>query len=217
MSNISNKVRLIPSWAGSLISGLLAIYAPRLLDAIQSVAIKSALTSILGRAREAIKAVSDSNPQNVEQLEAILKDFIGQDIVPLADGVITEKIALIGNERVRRGLSILSVPVIDSLRLLTDENPNNAQQAEEVFDGFVLDPVTQEFIIIDLLTPVLEARIPDPLLRSFILEALSTGIREGAEALADQDLFNAPRVLEAIKVAEKRAKVQVLNIPSQAA
>lgn len=208
MSTVSNKVRLIPSWAASIIVGLLSLYVPRLLDAIQSGALRTAATSLLNRAKEMIKAISDADPENEAQLNAIVRNFLSQDAVPLAEGVVTEKIALIGNERVRRGLTILSRPVVDSMRILTDENPDNAAQAEVVLDDFLLNPEAQEFIIADLVMPILEKRIPDPLIRSFLLEALATGIREGAEALAEQDTFNTNRVLDVINVAEKKAKLE---------
>ncbi len=225
MSTNSQKTRLIPAWAGSLITSLLTLFTGRILASVKLPSLRNFVDKVLGRAKELVTAISDANPDNEEQLEAILKKFVAEDAVPLADEFLVEKIAGIDNERVRRGLTILSLPAINTIKLLTDDDPDNAAQAEAEFDALLLTSGAQEYIIADVVTPILEKRVPDPILRSFLLDALATGIREGAEALAAQDTFdkdggddfNTGRVLEVIHAAKKKADREASTLVAMAA
>jgi hypothetical protein len=187
-----SKTRLIPGFAGSLIARALDIYVPRIVSFIPSPAIQALAMAMLFGCRDLVRAISDGDPENKKQVEAIIRTFFRIDAHPLAANVLREKIATIANPRLQRGLSLLSVPVLGGAELLTDEDPDNATQAEDVLDTFILNPEAQEFILNDLTVPVLENVVKDPLILSFILEALEKGLQEGAEELADIDVFVKP-------------------------
>ena len=159
-----------------------------------------------------IKTVTDENPEDGQQLQAIIGKFVSEDAVPLADGVIDEKLALIQNERARRRLSLLAVPVVGTMRLLTDEDPDNAAQAEKLLDAFILDSAAQDFVLQDFLVPIIEKRVPNPMLRAIIMETLVAGIKEGAEDLAAVDVFDTDAVIETIEGAKAKADAQQLTI-----
>ena len=94
------------------------------------------------------------------------------------------------------------------MRLLSDDDPNNAAQAEKVFDAFLLEPANQNFVLSDLLIPVIEQRIKDPMLRAIVLETLQAGLKEGATELAEVQVFGNQAVvleLEAAKVKAEKA------------
>lgn len=199
------KTRIIPGFAGSLIARALDIYAPRLVSYIPSPALQALVLSLLMGAKNLVKAISDSDPDNRGQVNGIVRQFFNVDAIPLAAGVIREKIESIPVPRLQRGLSLLSVPVLGAAELLTDEDPDNERQAEEVLDTFILNPEVQEYIVTDLTVPVLENVIKDPLILSFVLEALENGIAEGAEELAELEVFDRNRTVEALAAAKDRA------------
>lgn len=199
------KTRLIPSWAGKIIVRALEIYAPRVVSLIPSPALQAGVAALFSRVTQIITAISDADPQNAEQVQEVIGRFVSEDAIPLADGVIDERIARIQNERVRHGLTLLADPVVDTMRLLADDNPDNAAQAEDVLDRFILNPVAQEFIVTDLTVPILEKLIKEPFLLAVVLEALEQGIEQGAIELAEIDVFNRERTLGVIVEAKERA------------
>lgn len=199
------KTRLIPSWAGKIIVRALDIYAPRVVALIPSPALQAGLQALFLRVSQIITAISDADPQNAEQVQAVISRFISEDAIPLADGVIDERIARIENEKVRHGLTLLAEPVVDTMRLLADDNPDNAAQAEEVLDRFILNPAAQEFVVSGLTVPILEKVIKEPFLLAVVLEALEQGIAQGAIELADIDVFNRERTVAVIVEAKERA------------
>ena len=201
-------LKSIKGYVGDLLIRLLSYYIPTIVAAIPSPALAAAAKAALTRVLEMIKAVTDENPDDAAQLQAIVQRFVSEDAVPLADGVIDEKLLLIQNEKARRGLSLLSVPVVSTMRLLSDEDPDNAKQAELVLDTFILDPAVQDFALQDILVPIIEARVPNPMLRAIILETLIAGLKEGAEELAEIDVFDTEAVIETIEVAKLKADAQ---------
>jgi len=154
-----SKTRLIPSWAGAIISRGLLIYIPRL----------------------------------------------SEDAIPLVDGYVDEQVARINNERVRLGLGLLSVPLVDALRILSDDNPRNAEQAEDVLDTFILNPDAQSFILKDLMIPVLGKVIKEPVLLDFILDSLADALAEGAIDLAEIEVFDRAGVIQELAAAKTAA------------
>lgn len=200
-----SKTRLIPSWAGKIIVRALEIYAPRVVSLIPSPALQAGTAALFTRVNQIILALSDADPENGDQVQAVIGQFVSEDAIPLADGVIDERIARIENERVRHGLTLLADPVVDTMRLLADDNPDNAAQAEEVLDRFILNPVAQEFVVTDLTVPILEKVIKEPFLLAVVLEALEQGIEQGAIELAEIDVFNRQRTAAVIAEAKERA------------
>jgi len=200
-----SKTRLIPSWAGAIISRGLLIYIPRLTGLISSPTLRAAVNALLTRTAELVKAVSDGNPENAEQTEAIVRGFVSEDAIPLVDGYVDEQVARINNERVRLGLGLLSVPLVDALRILSDDNPRNAEQAEDVLDTFILNPDAQSFILKDLMIPVLGKVIKEPVLLDFILDSLADALAEGAIDLAEIEVFDRAGVIQELAAAKTAA------------
>ncbi|MCP9237168.1 hypothetical protein [Lewinella sp. JB7] len=196
----------IIKWGGGLLGKLLKAYTPALLALIVSPSLKIAVSALLLRVQELIAAMTDEDPNDAEQAERIARRFVSEDAVPIADGVIDEKLLLIPNLRARRGLTLLAVPVVDTMRLLTDDEPDNAAQAEVVLDTFILNPAVQDFAMTELLVPIIEKRVPNPMLRALIMEALETGIREGAIDLAEADVFDPEAVITTIEQSKIKAE-----------
>lgn len=205
--NFLDRIKL---YVGQLLVQLLKDFTPSLIAEVQSPALAGGVERLLGRTEEVIRAITDENPENREQLEAILSRFLGEDVVSTFDGFSDELLLKIQNERVRRGLGLLSVPVVDALRLLTDENPDNAAQAEVVLDTFLENPEVQNFVTTDLAVPVMEKLIPNPIIRGFILQGMVIGIQQGLEELADADVFDRSKVIEELKAAKEKAAQEAL-------
>lgn len=206
MNNFFDRIKV---YVGALLISLLGEYRPALLAEVESPALAGGVDRLFLRTEEVIKAITDENPDNKEQLEAILRRFVGEDVISALDGLTEEQLLKLQNLRVRRGLTLLSVPVLDALRLLTDEDPDNAAQAETVLDTFLTNPDAQNFIISDLTLPALEKLIPNALIRGFVFQGIEIGIREGLHELADKDTFDRAELLEEVKAAHSRAEAEV--------
>lgn len=202
-----SKTRFIPGWAGSILSRALLIYGPRLAQLVPGKPLNQVVEAAVPATANLISAVSDNDPNNAEQAKVIALEFVRNHAVPLAVETVNARVAAITDDRLRNGLAILATPVGRTLVALTDEDPDNATQLETVVDDFITNEGAQEFILNDLTLPVLEKVIKEPILRAFIIETISTGLKEGAEELAEIEIFNRKQVIENFdaKVAELNA------------
>ncbi len=124
------------------------------------------------------------------QIQNVLAGLINQYGVPFVTAFVNQKIGEINNERTRQGLTLLSAPFLEAADFLTDEDPDNAAQAEAVLDAWLRNPKVQEFLLTELLVPLIEQTVQNAMLRALIVQTLIQGIETGAEELAQVDVFD---------------------------
>ena len=166
----------IGKWIANLVVAALAAVDTFFISKIKNPTVAQGLRLSLQPARETAVALGDDNPRNAEQVEEIWKRFANSQLPTFAEGEIQTALELVADEDVKIVLATLSRPVVNLLRVATDEDPDNRAQVRALFDAFVKDPATQEVALEHLLVPVIESRIKDESLRAFLLAILRNGI-----------------------------------------
>lgn len=151
----------ISKWIGKLVLGFIAAIDVYLVDRVKSPVAKRSIRSLLNPLKSITNALSDDNPKNDEQVEAIVKLYINQEVPVFASGEIAAALDKIQDENVKAVLNTVAEPVLEMVRLISDDNPNNGAQLKELVDTFVKSKNTQDIAVIHILLPLVEEKVPD--------------------------------------------------------
>jgi hypothetical protein len=166
----------INSWVARLVVAALSSVEAFFISKIKSTVVREGLRKLLRPIQDSALAFADDNPRNDEQLEAIWKGFAHIELPDYAEGQIEGAIAKIGDENVRTVLSTLSHPIVNMLRLVTDEDPNNEVQLKIMLKAFVSDPQNQKVLIENVIVPLIEAKVKDESLRAWLIDLIRNGL-----------------------------------------
>lgn len=166
----------INSWVARLVVAALSSVDAFFISKIKSTIVREGLRKLLQPIKDSAMAFADDNPRNDEQLEAIWKGFAHVELPDYAEGQITSAIAKIKDENVRTVLGTVSNPVVNMLRLVTDDDPNNEEQLKLMLKAFVTDPATQHVAIENILVPLIEAKVKDESLRAWLIDLIRNGL-----------------------------------------
>ena len=101
------------------------------LPKIKDLTIQNALAANLKPFRPMIVAVTDENPKDGEQLKAILQQHLNENVPNWAEGERVRLIDGIEDETTKKVVSALSMPGIELVRLVSDQNPDNKAQVKD--------------------------------------------------------------------------------------
>jgi hypothetical protein len=177
------KIKIISSMLAGIIIGALNIVENRI-KRIDNELVKTGLLSLLSPIRNVVRAISDENPENGDQIKEIFRKYANQDVADLAQKNILDVVDKIKGIA-RRPLSYLTVPVVDMLRILTDENPANEKQIEDRWETVLEDESFHEIVLVDLFEPVLERAGVDEEWRAFLVESLREALSKIGEGDVD--------------------------------
>lgn len=112
----------------SLLTQLAAMFAKQIKD----MELRLMAVGILEGAGKAVDVLSDANPEDKDQLRAILNELINKpEFSNSAKAEILAKISTLSNEEVRTALAIINDNVFPVADLLTDEDKDNTDQIKE--------------------------------------------------------------------------------------
>lgn len=151
--------------------------------------------------RQMIEAFRDENPKDAEQVRELWRQFVNEEVTNTVQtellDLIEDKIKSDNFKRVARALTF---PTVDLLRIITDKDPNNGDQAKEILTAFITDERTHELVLQDLLEPTL-SKLLEPALVAFILELIEQGIEAAIDKL-EEDKRKA--ILKSLKASQKK-------------
>lgn len=110
--------------------------------------VKEGLLIAFGPAKRSIAVLLDADPNDMEQLKKLWLEFIQNDEPwNYTETQLTQLILLkLGDSKYKDVLLPIIPPVLDSLQILVDEDPENIKQLEAIFDAFVEDSKFEEFV-----------------------------------------------------------------------
>jgi hypothetical protein len=118
--------------------------------------LQAGINAVEQRINQGILALSDADPDDVEQLKEIGRNLV-EDLTAILEGFLSTQIGKIENEHVRAFATHFSAPVINLLLITTDDNPDNQAQIVEYFAGFIGGDATQNVFNNHLIGPGLDA------------------------------------------------------------
>lgn len=163
----------IKKWVGKLILGFIAGIDAYLVDRINSAFAKRAIRNLLNPLKSITNALTDENPRDNEQVDAIVRKYLNQEVPVFATGEIAAGLEKIKNEDVKAVLSTLSHPIVDMLRLLSDDNPDNEAQLKQMLGDFVNDKDVQKTAVLHILLPLVNAKVQDGPFKEMLISIIN--------------------------------------------
>jgi len=147
------EVKKIPPFVPDIVDALLAVVRGQFVDKISDEDLKALVNDSLSALSATAHVLADDTPNDIEQVKKIWIAFINTSASTFVDKEVEEAINKIQNEMIRSALQTLRTPVIEMIRIVTDEIPNNTDQLEALWKAFIKDPKAQDvfFRIIDQL------------------------------------------------------------------
>lgn len=173
----------IGKWVARLVLGLIAAIDVYLVERIKSELAKRGIRSLLTPLKQITTALGDDNPRNEEQVEGILKKYLNQDVPVFATGEISAALKKVGDDDTRIVLQTVSEPVVEMLRLVSDDDPNNGEQLKELVKQFVQSEATQRVFILHALIPLIEAKVNGPM-KEVLLQVIHDVLLGDGDGLA---------------------------------
>lgn len=153
------------------------------INRIKSLVVQNALRLQLAPVRAIAVALTDENPRNDEQVEAILQDHLNQAVPPFAESEINRLLEKIQNESTRALLQVLSIPGVEMIRLVSDADPNNQAQIESYANEYINREDVQDALLYNWGIPTIEKRVKDPYLRELLIAVLQGVDESNDEAI----------------------------------
>ena len=134
------------------------------------------LKIVFNDVRAIVTALSDDNPLNKEQVKAILQDSAQKDAPVILKALFQRAETQVKAPELKSFIRLLSSPSINTVLLMTDDNPENEAQLKAMLNSFYNDPQTKTEFVEGILVPFLTAQIKDEALRNFILDLIRNGL-----------------------------------------
>lgn len=173
----------IKKWVGKLVLGFIAGIDVYLVDRINSDFAKRSIRNLLNPLKAITNALTDGNPKDEEQVNQIVRTYLNQEVPVFATGEITAALEKVQNPDVKAVLGTLANPIVDMIRLLSDDNPDNEAQLKQMLGDFVGDKDTQKIAILHILLPLVNAKVKDGPLKEMLISIINDILlgEDGAE------------------------------------
>ena len=152
---------------------------------------KTDLNVLFLRVEELVKLLTDSDPKDAEQLDALWKKVVGQDMSQSATLRIAHLASSVEDERLRKTILTLSRPGIDVLGLISDDDKNDVQQVADRFKEFAANPATHDLVLYEWLEPTLLANKVPAFVVGMLLESIADAIDRAFEGGATVKTLSA--------------------------
>lgn len=155
MSKIASKEKPIGDVLRVMLLTALNFIESALLKRIESDRVDTGLSLVAERLRQVVVALNDANPDNKAQVLAIVYQFFNVDFSDFAKQVVSEEIARIDDENVRKIAQYALDRAIDIVKLLTDEDLDNKAQFNAFIDFWGKSETTHDILLYSILEPLL--------------------------------------------------------------
>lgn len=155
MANIASKEKPIGDVLRVMLVTALNFIESALLKRIESERIDTGLSLVVARLKQVVAALNDENADNKAQVLEIVNEFFNVDFSDFAKQVVSEEIARIDDENVRKIAQYALDRSIDIVKLLTDENLDNKAQFKAFLDFWGKSEETHTILLYSILEPLL--------------------------------------------------------------
>ena len=118
----------------------LDIVQKHLIDTIADPNARSLATASVNDMERIIFALIDENPNDVDQVKAIVRNFASEPLLQYGQTELAEAIMRLKREELKALLLLVSPTLSDALRLLLDGDKDNNDQVEQLFIDLVKSP-----------------------------------------------------------------------------
>lgn len=173
MSDKKEKVKIISDVLRMLLLSFVNGLDRFLIERIPVVDVKIGVKMLLSPVRKMIDALNDLEPENEAQVREVWRKFANEDLTDYSEATIQKLVSGIKNEHLRPALAHLTVPTVEMLRIVTDNDKDDQRQLQELWDMFVKSADTHDVVLDHLLAPFLYGTIKNPELVEYILQTIA--------------------------------------------
>jgi hypothetical protein len=123
-----------------------------------------------------ILALNDNDPNNKEQVTAIILDWINGPVADLVEDIFKDLIEKNDDENIKAVFSQVLMLGIEILKAYSDNDEKNKEQLKAIFDKFIEAPETQALITDNILRPVLIKIIKDETWAEYIISLIKNSL-----------------------------------------
>lgn len=180
------KVKILSNTLAWIILASLNFIESRFIDRIPNGDVRAGAKLLLEPIRKMVKALSDEEPRNEEQVLQLWREFINTDFTDYSAVQLDKLVTGLSNEQLKAILAVLIAPAMELTRAVTDDNPADDEQAKEILGRFIENPDVHDVLLSDLLGPVLRRVINDDATVAFILTIIAQALENvgGASAMS---------------------------------
>lgn len=177
------KFRLFKKIGATALLAALRFLDKKFIDKIPNTDIQNMARLLLMPFVGTIKALSDGNPRNAEQISAIWRKWTNSELYEYSIATSNKYLERIPDEHLREAISHLSLPLLGMIQIFTDDDPNNNAQLKSSWSEFIKDGKTHKVVLQHLLIPMLEAAIKDPDTEELIISLIKTALENSTGIL----------------------------------
>lgn len=181
------KVKIISGPIAALIRFALNLIEDKLINKIPNADVRTGAKLLLRPLRGMVDALSDTDPENTDQIREVWQTFLNKEFAEFSHVQLDKLVSGIENPKYRNGLSLLVAPAIDLMRVHTDDNPANDEQAKAILDEFIQNPDVHDFVLQDVLKDILLKVIKDEITVAAILAFIAEAIKNGIGGSLNED------------------------------
>lgn len=163
--------RLSKLWARIVVTAIGAVDT-FLISKIKNPTIQAAMRMNIAPLKATATVLSDENPRDDEQIEQIWRNHVGTNVASFTETELGKAIAKIQDPNLQVVLLTLSFPIVNVLRIVSDDDVHDGEQLERELKAFINSDESQRVLIENVLVPFLTKRISDEGVRDLILTIL---------------------------------------------
>lgn len=123
-----------------------------------------------------ILALNDNDPNNKEQVTAIILEWINGPVADLVEDIFKDLIEKNDDENLKAVFAQVLMLGIEVLKAYTDNDEKNKEQLKIIFDRFIESPDTQVLLTDNILKPVLVKIIKDEKWAEYIVNLVKNSL-----------------------------------------
>lgn len=139
---------------------------------------RAILEKSITRLKEVVSALSDADPENKAQIEAILQKYFNEDVSLFVGEELERQIAKISNRDIQAALHHVALPMSDIIRLLSDNVTDDKAQITELWQNWVKDVNTHEIFLDHVFIHLVKRVFPDESSQAFILDLFAEALKQ---------------------------------------
>lgn len=143
---------------------------------IPNLDVREAVNGVIANLKTMINIMADSEGEKDIRIGRLWLDFTNKDLLNFGEAELNKLFLKIEDQKIRSLVMTLAIPVMDTLRVLTDEIKPNEAQIAEVWTGFIKDPVVQVTLVNEVVKPLLDEVIESPTIVNFIVGIITASL-----------------------------------------
>lgn len=143
-----------------MVGPVLAIVKNEFVTKIKDEDLRIALSDVLDTVQATAVVLADDDTNNAEQVKSLWLALVNTSVAALLDEKVLEAVDQIDNETIRGPLVVLAPNVVQMLRIVTDDDPDNKAQLEAHWKAFISDAKVQA-VFFGVVDQLIEANLKD--------------------------------------------------------